>query len=1183
MKLKSHQNLLIHTITIAAALLICVVSWFSLSRIETGLNSDIEKSLKVTLDTAQKAAHALFKAEKSSVQLWANDEMVKELVKELLQTKRTPVALNKVLTQQHIRNIMKPLLGTLGYKGFFIIAPDGINIASSRKGNVGTINLLVKQEGFLNKVWSGKTLVSLPQRSDVPLENTDGKVINTLSTMFAATQIKNETGQAIAILAFRIDPGTIFSPIFERGRIGPSGETYAFNRQGVMISESRFNEQLYSLGLIVDPKYSNINIDIRDPGVNLTLGERSTLKRNEMPLTLMASSATKGESAINMDGYRDYRGVPVVGAWLWDDELGFGITTEIDFDEAHFRYQDIRFVVLIFALAALILMLIVSFAYTSNRKRIYQEKLYFSSIINNTAEGIITIDQHSIIETINPAIISMFGYSEDELVGSSVSILVPKDDREKHTDIVKNSHIHAPLIINQARDLYGEHKDGYKIPLELNVAPMDMHGERKFVGIMHDITERKKKENELKTMLSAVAQSPSIVVITDIKGNIEYVNPRFVEISGYTEDEVIGENPRKGKSGKSKPEDYKEMWRTISSGNVWKGEFHNRRKDGSEYWVSASIAPVMNEYGLITHYVAVEDDITEKKSVEVVLHEKQKLIDLLHSVTTIANESLDINDALQGSLEMVCKYLDWPVGHVYLRSFTNSNKLMSSKIWYLEEPEKFASFVEVTEETEFFIGDGMPGRVFESKQFIWLDDATNEPKFLRAQYVKDIVIRGGIGFPVVIEDEVFAVLEFFTPNTLPSRNQELQATLTNIGIQLGRVVERSNAQENLQLAKLEAEKANHAKSDFLSSMSHELRTPLNSILGFSQLLLLGDDDSLTDEQKDSVNYISKGGEHLLELINEVLDLAKIEAGKATLDIGIVNTRDLIDECLSYAMILADKRNIVIEDNSSEVISSLWTDKLRSKQAILNLLSNAVKYNHESGTIKVNTEKQNNNMLRISITDTGLGIPKQMQSKVFQPFNRLGAETTEIEGTGIGLTLTKELVEKMGGIIGFKSTEGQGSTFWIDFPVSNKQVLDKSSGQQETIASDMDMINGEHLLLYVEDNPANLALMKGIIKRIPNIRMISAHSAELGIALAEEMRPDVIIFDINLPGMNGIEAVQYLKKSKTIKDIPVLALSADIMPNTIKLGIESGFIDYLTKPVNLPKLITALKDALGKVA
>ena len=334
-----------------------------------------------------------------------------------------------------------------------------------------------------------------------------------------------------------------------------------------------------------------------------------------------------------------------------------------------------------------------------------------------------------------------------------------------------------------------------------------------------------------------------------------------------------------------------------------------------------------------------------------------------------------------------------------------------------------------------------------------------------------------------------------------------------------------------------------------------------------------------NDQKDYVQHVIKGGNHLLELINEVLDLAKIEAGKLTLSLESVDTGQLIDECLNFAATLADKRSITIHDQVQRNVAQIWADHLRIKQALLNLLSNAVKYNRECGAVTIATKIVNESMLRISVSDTGNGISEEDMEGLFQPFNRLGADASEIEGTGIGLTLTKKLVEEMSGSIGVESCVGEGSSFWIDMPVSELAVVEQVHEDQTEVSFDLHLDNDVHKLLYVEDNPANLALMESIMDRIDHLDMVSTHTAELGLAMAEEQQPDVIVLDVNLPGMNGIEAVKSLKASEATKDIPVIALSANAMPKTIEDGIHAGFDAYLTKPVVLRDLMEALDKAL----
>ncbi len=375
-----------------------------------------------------------------------------------------------------------------------------------------------------------------------------------------------------------------------------------------------------------------------------------------------------------------------------------------------------------------------------------------------------------------------------------------------------------------------------------------------------------------------------------------------------------------------------------------------------------------------------------------------------------------------------------------------------------------------------------------------------------------------------------------------------------------------------------AKSANQAKSEFLSNMSHELRTPLNAILGFSQLLELNKKEPLSDRQQDQVNHIKKSGEHLLELINDILDLAKIEAGKLPLSIESIEPRNLLDECLLLTQTMAAKRGITIEDRTGDNLRAVSADYLRTKQAILNLLSNAVKYNREKGRVRISAEQQSGR-LRINVTDTGIGIPERMQSEMFQPFSRLGIEGVEMEGTGIGLVLTRKLVEGMGGNIDFKSTHGEGSTFWIELPLAEAQG--EAGGRQTGV--DLNIGNDQRLLLYVDDNPANLSLMEDLIKEIPNLTLISADNAKLGLKLAKSRKPDIIILDINLPGMDGDEAVKHLQGDPSLKKIPVLALSANTTPGAIKRGLKAGVREYLAKPIDFAKLTAAIKDALKEQA
>ena len=407
---------------------------------------------------------------------------------------------------------------------------------------------------------------------------------------------------------------------------------------------------------------------------------------------------------------------------------------------------------------------------------------------------------------------------------------------------------------------------------------------------------------------------------------------------------------------------------------------------------------------------------------------------------------------------------------------------------------------------------------------------------------------------------------------------------------LGRFMERKQAEIALHEAKEEAETANRAKSEFLSRMSHELRTPLHGVLGFAQILDMDTDPALSDRQRTATKHILNSGEHLLALIDDVLDLARIDGGKLVLSIETVAPTAVLSECLEMIRGLAGSHGIALEDRvSGKSLPPIRADMTRFHQVLINLLSNAIKYNHEGGCVSLDCEATAEGMLRISVADTGSGIPVDMQHKLFDPFQRLGKETSEIEGTGIGLTVAKELMEMMNGSIGFESTVGKGSTFWVDFPLAGEAELEEE-GTVRGFAADDDAIetprepvlaggSDGHTVLYVEDNPHNLRLMEAIIGETPGIHLISAGSAELGVKMAEKDAPDLILMDINLPGMSGTEAVHLLKANAKTRDIPVIAVTAAAMSHDVGKGKKDGFSGYLVKPFKVYDLLKTIAETL----
>ena len=386
------------------------------------------------------------------------------------------------------------------------------------------------------------------------------------------------------------------------------------------------------------------------------------------------------------------------------------------------------------------------------------------------------------------------------------------------------------------------------------------------------------------------------------------------------------------------------------------------------------------------------------------------------------------------------------------------------------------------------------------------------------------------------------------------------------------------AQVQLENARSIAEKANLAKSTFLSSMSHELRTPLHAILGFAQLLESGSPPP-TDSQNVRLHQIIKAGWYLLELINEVLDLAVIESGKLALSREPVLLAELLRECESMVEAQAQQHAIQIQFLPFDQNWFADADRTRLKQALINLLTNAIKYNRKQGTVVVSCRRSSADRIRISIKDSGQGLSPEKLSQLFQPFNRLGQENGAEEGTGIGLVVTKQLVEMMGGTIGVESSVGVGSEFWIEVIGDVMPQLANGHSLQAQAQAQAQSSMSQRTLLYVEDNAANLMLVEQIIEGQPQVRMLSARDGNLGIAMARTQLPDVILMDINLPGLSGIDALKILREDPMTKHIPIVALSANAMQCDIEKGLEAGFFRYLTKPIKVDEFLIVLDTAL----
>jgi protein-histidine pros-kinase len=394
------------------------------------------------------------------------------------------------------------------------------------------------------------------------------------------------------------------------------------------------------------------------------------------------------------------------------------------------------------------------------------------------------------------------------------------------------------------------------------------------------------------------------------------------------------------------------------------------------------------------------------------------------------------------------------------------------------------------------------------------------------------------------------------------------------------ITARRQIENELSGARQKEHAASRAKTAFLSNMSHELRTPLNAVIGFAQLLEADRSGALSPKQREYAGFIHQGGHHLLQLVNEVLDLSTIEAGRLNLSIAPVAAHEALTVVQRGLMPLAVKAGVELILRPTDGLADTLADKVRLHQCLTNLVSNAIKYNRPGGSVILEASSAPGGCIRYSVADTGVGIPTERQSQLFQPFQRLGAEHTHVEGTGLGLALTQRLVEAMGGRMGFTSEPGRGSRFWIDLPAQAASAA-PAEAEEGSKRPPVEIGPGSHSALYVEDNAMSARLIEAVLAAMPDFTVFGAATGQEGIALAIERRPDVILLDIDLPDMNGYEVLARLREMPETRDIPVLALTAAALPGDVTNGLAAGFFRYLTKPLDAAAFHAAIRDALAE--
>ncbi len=1133
---------------------IIIMTQVALNVIEKQTRNNAAESLQTVVHSVHDGLMVWFENHKAAIKQLAQDPVLVALTKEHLEVPNEKEAIQQSASLVKLREYFGSHRGKYGDVGFFIINPQYINVGSMRDTNLGETNLIAGQrERLLKRAFSGETVFIPPVHSDVVIDPSSAPDLaqGTFkpATMFFAAPIRDQPGNVLAVLTLRFDPTRDFRRLIEVGRMGQSGETYAFDHKARFISQSRFPEQLESMGLIKEGQQEILNMKVSDPGGNLLAGFKPATTIQNLPLTQMAKSAIAGNSGVEVNGYRDYRGIRVLGAWLWDQNLGFGLATEIDEEDALSTYQTTKTIMIaVLGLTAVLSVFLTAVSLWLGRRanlilqksrdeldrrvtertaELKDSEEKFRGMTSSAQSAIIMIDNNGNVDFWNLAAEKIFGWAADEIIGKNLDrFVVPERYQTAYRIEIENfGKTGKSKILGQLFEIEAQRKNGDEFPIEIGITGVNIKDQPYCIAIINDITKRKMAEGDLRKLTRAVEDNPMAVIITDRDGTIEYVNPKFSGMSGYESDEAIGRNPRILGSDYHSQEFFAEMWHQILSGNEWHGEFLNKKKTGELVWQSAIIAPILDEKEEITHFVSIQEDVTEKK---LAAEELQKLSRAIEASPV----SVVVTDA-KGTIEYVnpifCKVTGYSQEEAIGQNPSILNYGEQSPDFYKEMWDTIAA------------GNTWTGEFANKKK--------NGEKYWESASISPVRdTHGEITHYVAVKEDI------------------TQSKLIN---------------EELREAKQQAEEATQAKSDFLANMSHEIRTPMNAILGLSHLALKTD---LTSKQHDYIYKIDNSAKSLLGIINDILDFSKIEAGKMNMEVIDFDLNEVMSNLSNMISVKTQEKGLeLVFDLHPEIPTMLKGDSLRLGQILLNLVNNAVKFT-DKGEIVVSVNPmvidEDQTMLKFSVRDTGIGLTQEQQGKLFQSFQQADTSTTrKFGGTGLGLTISKKFAEMMGGEIGVDSESDIGSTFYFTARFGRHE---KIIAKHQVIPESLKEIN----VLVVDDNDTFCLVMRGYLEDFGfSVGVINSGNKAIQVienGIQNKQKPfDLIIMDWQMPGLDGIETSKQIKAMPTLNQIPKIILATgygreDVMKKADDLDLDG----FLIKPINQSILFDAVLDVFG---